>query len=451
MPRPYPFPERTPSPERFVDTKGREIEGLPSREERFTRLGEQSCSIVASNSTVESSRPPSDFFLFVNPTKGMETAVVHAPHWRSVTTDPGETIWVKERAKKSTDRVPYYEVNIKGSGFLKPSLEAGNIDAYDTWSVTKQNGDDELTMLLGLAERHDFDRGVGVINDSQFMLEMGMRTELYWTVQELKEIPFRGELTPVETLWEKGVIPEDTHPFQALRLFRTNTRIEEAVANAERRAEIFDAAFATFNRETADLGLDLPELDPSRPEHQRLFAKEFHRRMGQNLAALINSSKSHSHLHSSNITMAAEIADLESLADVRFPETTFAKGHGTMVGDTHKLFLKDIRDAAYSCWMFAKAMKRAGMDPGSGFDRKNAVEDGFINGAETVRAKDEKKQKAKFAICTAQKMRAYSIPTTRVSISYWVGQIFDKMLVKEERLVSLLHGEVADWGIGIPG
>lgn len=452
IPQPYPYPERTPSPERFVDAKGREIEGLPSREERFSRLGEQSCVVVDTNPTVESTRPPSDFFLFVNPTKGTETAVVHAPHWRSVTTEPGGTIWARERGKKSTVRVPYYEVSIKGCGFMKPSLEAGNIDAYDTWSVTKKNGDDNLTMLLGLAERQDFERGVGVILDSQFMLEMGLRTELYWTVQELKEIPFRGELTPVETLWEKGVIPEGVQPFQALRLFRTNTRIEEAVANADRRAEIFEAAFATFNRETADLGLPIPVLDSSRPDHQRHFAMEFHRRMGQNLAVLVNASKSHSHLHSSNITMAAEIADLESLADVRFPETAFQQSQGGMVGDTHRLFLKDIRDAAYSCWMFAKAMKRAGMDPGRGADRKGAMMVGFLTGTlEAEKQREGDKDKARLAICSQQKMRAYGIPTSRNSIDYWMSQITQKMLVDEERLVSLLHGSVDDWGIAIPG
>ena len=429
---PYPFPERTPDPARFVESKGREIEGLPSRVERFSCLSGESVSVVGVNPNVASTRPSSDFFLFVNPSKGTETATVHAPHWRAVTTPSRETIWARERGRKSTVRVPYYEVGVKGCGFLKPSLEAGNLDAYDRWSVTKKNGEDEQTMLLGLAERNDFERGVGVINDSQYMLEMGLRTELYWTVQELKEIPFRGKLASVKTLWRKGVIPEGRRPFQALRLFRTNTRIEEAVANPGRRAEIFSAAFATFNRETADLGLDLPVLDASRPEHQRLFAKEFHRRMGQNLAVLINASKTHSHLHSSNITMAAEIADLESLADARFPVTSFALSHGEMVGDTNRLFLKDIRDAAYSSWMVAKAMKKAGLDAGPSADRKAAVMEGFAK------------------VCSPQKMRAHAIPTTRKSIEYWMERIFDKTLVREERLVSLLNGEVDDWGIKIP-
>lgn len=431
---PYPFPERTPSPERFVDAKGREIEGLPSREERFSRLGGESVRIIAMNPTISTKRSPSDYFLFVNPSNGTETATVHAPHWRSVTSTSGETAWAKGRQKKSTVRAPYYEVNVKGCGFLKPSLEAGNFDAYDRWSVTKKNGEDDLTMLLGLAERQDFERGVGVINDSQYMVEMGLRTELYWTVQELKEMPFRGKLVPVEELWKKGVIPEKTRPFQALRLLKTNTRIEEAVANAGRRAEIFGAAFATFNRETSDLGLDLPELDASNREHQRIFASEFHRRMGQNLAALINTGKHHSHLHSSNITMAAEIADLESLATVRFLESSFARGHGEMVGDTNRLFLKDIRDTAYSCWMFAKAMRKAGLDAGSSEDRMAATMEGFLN-----------------KLRSQQYFRANAIPTSRKSIEHWVGRIFDKTLVREERLVSLLNGEVIAWGIEIPG
>ena len=433
-----------------MDTKGREIEGLPSRLERFSLLNEQACQTVAVNPMIESSRPASQFFLFVNPTKGTETAMVHAPHWRSVTV-PSEVIWVRDRQKKSTFRVPYYEVNVKGCGFLKPSLEAGNLDAYDKWSVDKPNGQDTLTLLLGLAEKNDFERGVGVINDSQHMLEMGLRTELYWTVQELRELPFRGAMMPIETLWKQGVIPEGKRPYQALRLFRTNTRIQEAVANAPRREEIFLKAFETFNRETVDLALDLPILDRTLGEHQRLFAREFHKRMGQNLAVLINTAKTHSHLHSSNISMAAEIADLESLAEVKIPVTEFAEQHGVMVGDTNRLFLKDIRDAAYSCWMFAKAMKKAGMDSGSPLDRKASILDGFLNGAMSAQQKAMNPTRITGAIYSQRMIKARSIPTSRVSIEYWIEQIFDKTLVQEEKLVSLLHGDVGDWGIQIPG
>ncbi len=438
----------TPNPQRFVDTKGREIEGLPSRPERFVRLVPKTDFVVVDRrKTVVSNRTPEEFALFISPSAGGETHVIDAPHWRSITVDAGDKpIVATSRGTKKEPLAHYYAVNVKGAGFLKPTLEGIDFEKYDSWTALKTNEnshriihwverrrneeDSMTTMMLGLAAEEDFLGEYDVMFQSQFLVEQGLRCELYWTINKLLRLPFKGEMMPIEELARREVIPREEQPHQAVRLFRTNTRIEEVFEDGTRRQEIFKRAFETFNRETKDTGSSFPTLDIANPEHQRLWFQEFFRRMGSNLAVLINAGMSHAHLHSSNVTMAAEIADLESLWDIRCPDPDGADDN--VIGGVDRLVLKDMRDVAYSCRALVRAGRVAELETGNAEDLVTAVLDGFS------------------AVLKPDMLTTQNIPVNPKSAAYWLKEIFTKAVVREKRLISLLRGTVEDWGIPNP-
>ena len=133
-------PERavlTPDPERFGGTKGRQID-LPANPEQFSLLEKgRDYSIIKKNDRVTADRPLEDFFVFVNPAGGDIERTVYPPHWRSITAE-GHRATTRIRIKKDkgfTDEdIPFYAANTKGVGFLKPTAESIDFDAYQSWT-----------------------------------------------------------------------------------------------------------------------------------------------------------------------------------------------------------------------------------------------------------------------------------------------------------------------------
>jgi hypothetical protein len=112
--------------------------------------------------------------------------------------------------------------------------------------------------------------------------------------------------------------------------------------------------------------------------------------MGANLAVLNNLGYSDWHLHSSNVTMASEIADIGVMFDaktVKEQEDSKPIAHGVRIG-----YIKDMRDTAYTlATMLRKAEK---LDLAIG-DREELFEACVHGFNETLLDKDIKKtQKA---------------------------------------------------------
>ena len=139
----------TPDPQRFVEAKGRAIEGLPVVPEKFVKLRfGQDYRMEELNDRIVPHVWPSDYLLFASPSLGTEERDVRAPHWRTVSTDIGDSvIRLRGADKDAPTAAVFFEVNTKGCGFLKPVVEGISLDDYDSWIAER----DTDIKVLGMA------------------------------------------------------------------------------------------------------------------------------------------------------------------------------------------------------------------------------------------------------------------------------------------------------------
>ena len=355
-----------PDPERFGQTKGRQLD-LPDVDERFSRLEKgRDYEIVGVNNRIHADRKPEDFFLFIRPSGGDVTLTVEPPHWRSITdttVHAVDTIRVNRGDDFYDEQVPFYAANIKGVGFLKPTAEGIGLEDYDTWKRIHELDETRTGyQMVGLSSKREFDQR-GILDTSQYLIEQGIRSEVYWAIGKLKQVYFKGELVSIDQLREKGVIApnRDYYPYLGVRLVKINNRIQEtAESDATQSRKLFERAFEVFNRESEERKLVFPKLEVGNAEHERLFMEEFGRRMGKNTARLLNIGYSHGHLHSANVSLAAEIMDIGTLGHWRtnkfIMKEKSVKHHG--VRAEH---IKDMRDVAYGLKILRKGAKNAGL------------------------------------------------------------------------------------------
>lgn len=410
---------------------GREIAGLKEKPEHFSSLIEgQDFLIISQNPNVNASRPVQDFFVYVNPSGGNEEKMVKPPHWRTIT---DEDVFTEVTVTQVIDGFPedrkiaFFEVNTKGVGYLKPTVRDKSIDDYDTWVKEDSTHSEMLgAKVLGMMSRDSYAK-TDYIDQSMMLAGLGLRGEVYWALADLKRVPYKGEMKTIEELKSMGVIidHQDFKPVEAVRLLRTNTRVEEAYEAEDRRDQIFKDAFETFNKETDFEHADFPRLEIGNEAHQRIFYREFFRRMGENLAVLLNIGYSHSSLHSSNVTMAAEFADVGTMShwniDIEKGNEEWAVAHEG-VRLSH---LKDMRDAAYSLRKLLKAGRLQGLSRGSRENLKKAFFEGFDS------------------ILDSSKLGEQDMSIE--DVSEWMNKIIDKVLIKRENLPSLLHYELSSW------
>src|SRR3990172_525415 len=346
-----------------LDVRGREIFGLESRPERFSRLVPgRDLEILVKAGDISSESDLDEAFVFVNPSAGEESLPVEPPHWRTVT----------KRGINATREPPsgkdfFYATNTKGVGYLKPTVKGGrSLDEYGDWNRVDEY---EREGGYGIADAEEFYQGKSdVIRLSRKFADEGMRVEMYYYVGKLKSVYYRGKQESIDSLRRKKIIPSSRHltPEIAIRLFKTNARVAEAADSDDPRAkELMREGFDVFNRETKDKGLGFPELRVGEPGHEKIFFKEFFRRMGRNLAAFQNTGYIGWHVHSSNITLAAEIADIGSYMHHSYYEEyedadTYVKKYSGVRRGT----LKDMRDFAYNLREFIGAAEHLGMSHG---------------------------------------------------------------------------------------
>lgn len=420
----------TPDPERFGQTKGREM--LPSTKEKFKKLeAGRDYKLAQTNELVESEKKLDDCFVFVNPSGGDIMMDVHSPHWRTATfPDVHSTTRVRsvEGGQFIDRKLHYYAVNVKGCGFLKPSAEGIKLEDYDTWTkVDPKNEHDFGYQILGLAAKDEF-LIVDTMGKAHFLNQSGLRGEEYWGVAKLNYVYYKGQLTSIDDLRKKNVILKrrDYQPHMAVRLLKTNDRIAEATESEDRRKKIFSDAFAVFNREVCDANLDLPELDIKNLDDQARFFNEFFRRMGGNMAVLLNVGYIHYALHSANVTMAAEIADIsiaQHWKNFRKYENYSADYDGVRRGH-----LKDMRDIVYGLRKLLKGAKAAGLNFGKKEDLVNSFMDGFDSMFKPKYVKEIQK-------------------TNPSAARQWMEAILKSMVIENKRLPNLTENEVEDWGI----
>ncbi|MBA3733057.1 hypothetical protein H0W91_01640 [Patescibacteria group bacterium] len=408
---------------------GREIEGIESKPEKFLSLKEDDdFIIVKKNEGVVSDRKLTDFIVFISPSMGTETKIVEAPHWRAINDDNVHSS-IEINAPGNLPHVEYfYGVSTKGIGYMKPTAKGLNIEEYDSWTVKDKEGvNDQGYKVLGLISKEEAEGGT-LIEKSEKLLALGLRTELYWGMAELKRIPFKGKMMTVDELREKKIISprKDYTPYEVVRLLKMNNRIAEANQSEQRRLELFRKAFDVFNQETRDKDLLLPEIMLGDPAKEQIYFKEFFKRMAENMAILLNIGHDHGYLHSANVSLAAEIADVGTISPWQEEED---KDNLNKYSEVRRSHLKDMRDVCYGLKILIKAGKRAGLDSGD----KAILEQVFFDAFNSVL--DPKKVEAQ--------------KTNPKNAEKWMRQIFNSVIIKGENLPSLLHNEVEDWNIEI--
>ncbi len=407
------------------DTSGRSISGLDPKFERFTTLVEgKDYTIREINKKIIVDSSPQEHFVFINPKKGDKGYLVEAPHWRTVTQEG-----INATLETDGGRDYFYTLNIKGVGYLKPTLQRKyTLDDYDDWNRLDEY---DLEGAYGLADKEDFMNSDGsVMIKSDYFIKNGLRTEAYWTIAKLHNVIYKGRRKTIANMQKESKIPSNqkVKPEIGLRLLKTNTRIAELKeAGPDRQKVLLREAFDVFNRETKDKNLDFPELKVEIKESQEMFLNEFAKRMGENLAVLQNLGYIGWHMHSSNITLAAEIVDIGPY----LPGEDY-KGDPEFVSEYNGVWrgtLKDMRDISYDLKFLLRAFEEI---TGGYFDRNNFAMS-FVSAfnrkldVEMLRKNSTMNKGALIDMCK---------------------KIMDLSIVQNQRLKALKHGaDVSDWDI----
>ncbi len=340
-----------------LDIKGREIAGLESKPEKFSILEKNiDYHVLVQNNEIKTTTSLEEQFVFVNPTGGTETKMVEAPHWRTISNEGIHAVY------ESADKPEYYYTsNIKGVGYLKPTLKGGySLDEYEDWKRTDEGGN---KVAYGIADNRDFFiKNNNLVDRTKELTKGGLRTELFWAVADLSNVYYKGAKTPVSKLRSMNVIPKDpSYQLEmAVRLLKTNTRIAEVKdAEPEKAKELFTKAFDVFNKETQDKKLDLPQISLGDPESEQIYFREFFKRMGENVAVFQNLDYIGTQIHSANVTLAAEIVDTGG-----YQKKSEFMGNKEMVEEYRNIArgaLKDMRDVSYDLKYLLAAGKKIEM------------------------------------------------------------------------------------------
>ncbi len=402
IPRPENLFEKKPKL-KDLDVKGREIFGLEPKLEKFSKLKEgEDFKIIFENKDLKTDHPLVEDFLFVNPESGDVRRLVEPPHWRASSFDGIRGVFQSGRLADY-----FYTSNTKGVGYLKPTLKGGrSLSSYDDWKrVDEYNRDN----VYGMAGQKDFvdTNGDNLVDKSKSLIKEGLRTECYAVIAKLTHVYYKGDRVSVAELRKKGVIvsQKDYEPEIGIRYLKINNRVAEVKEASSKRARtLFVKAFDVFNKETQDKNLDFPVIQVGDKNSEEIYFREFFRRMGANLGIMQRSDLSLWHMHSSNITLAAEIVDIGPMAS-RGIEACF----------------KDLRDAAYAL----KALMGAGKAQGLSVGKIEELAPIFLTAFEEKLSTRQQKWKR-----AAEK-------------------IIKAALVDGKRLVSLKHGEIEAWGLDL--
>lgn len=396
--------------------KGREIAGLEVTPERFAVLEKgRDYTIEQLNPNITADRSVENFFVFISPSQGTEIKFIEPPHWRTIS----ESGIHSKLDLGNGQGDHYYTVNTKGVGYLKLAVKGKNIEEYTgTWAKPDEH---ELFnhKTYGLSSEGEYPDAM--VATAENLTRQGLRTEMPWAVAELHNICYRGQLTSVAKLKERGILLNDPDykPYMGVRLMKTNTRIAEASEADSRRERLFNEAFDVYNREVRDSGLNLPELVIDEVIDQKKFIEIFFQRMASNMAVLLNTGYYHSHLHSANVTLAAEIVDVITMTQSKSESDPVYSGLGLM-------HIKDMRDIAYGLKTFLKATKKASFPL---LDPEN-LEKGFL---------------ATFSKKLDPKLRHPYIKPQNAK--RWMQKIFNAVIVEGWRLPSLQYNSIeTDWG-----
>ena len=182
-------------------------------------------------------------------------------------------------------------------------------------------------------------------------------------------------------------------------------------------------AIEAYNKENEFNG-EQRKIAMGNPEDEKLFLLDFYRRMAKNVAALVNLGYNHFRLHSSNVTMAAEIVDIVTMGHWSLDK---GKQFNKKYNGVRRSHIKDIRDVAYSLKYLRLAAGEAGLSRPDREECRQTFLDAFKENL------DEK--------------LAAKQGTDPADVIRWIEKITNAVWVENLHLPALQHHEISEWPI----
>lgn len=245
---------------------------------------------------------PDKYVVFFDPTQTEVALQIEPPHYRTITFE-NQTIPVAIRGGRGqlTNEVRF-AVNVKGVGWLRPSMEGDRTRFHRQERLVKDGATDPKN--LGFMTKTE---ALLALNNSEDLIRNGIDTEIIWNVSSLETIPFRGEHVPITQLIRDNTISNKEYAI-TIRLLKTNSRLGEL----QQRPEIIERALSTYKKDMHyNHHRPIENLSPKDIHHE--YLEHLMSTLGKNLAHLVNANLIHTQLHGRNITLAGELVDTVSV------------------------------------------------------------------------------------------------------------------------------------------
>lgn len=277
--------------------------------ETFTRLEiGRDFSPVYASPRVPKIFNPEQYLVFFDPTQNELALQAEPPHYRTVTFEDEVIPIVKQDIKGQQTNEVQFVVNVKGVGWLRPSMEGDRARFHTQDRLVKDNAYDQKN--LGFMAKSEAMRA---IPNSEKLMRCGIDSEVIWYVANLEGIPYGGKRVPIRRLIEDGVIADQEYAIMT-RLLKTNNRLGEL----RQRPEILEKALAAYSKHAKyNLEFDTEHLPPQ--EVHRIYLEYLMNTLGKNSARLINNDLTHNQIHGRNITLMGELVDTVSVQSVELP------------------------------------------------------------------------------------------------------------------------------------
>lgn len=246
---------------------------------------------------------PAEYQVFFDPTQNELELQAEPPHYRTITFDDVLIPITKQDIRGQYTNEVRFAVNVKGVGWLRPSMEGDRTRFHTQERLVKDDSYDRKN--LGFMSK---DEALFAAANSEKLMRHNVDTEVIWYMATLQTIPFRGEKVPIRTLIENNVIANNEYVLMT-RLLKTNSRVGEV----RQRPEVLEKALTTYKKHMQyNLGRTLEHAQPQDLHHE--YLEYLISTLGKNSANLLNGGLAHNQIHGRNITLAGEVVDTNAVS-----------------------------------------------------------------------------------------------------------------------------------------
>lgn len=251
---------------------------------------------------------PEQYLVFFDPTQAEVALQVEPPHYRTITFENEIVPIVTQDVNGKQTNEVRFAVNVKGVGWLRPSMEGDRTRFHTQERLVKDHAYDPK--ILGFMEK---DEAMLAIPNSEKLMRCGVDSEVVWYVANLGSIPYRGNRVPIRQLIDNGTIADKEYAIMA-RLLKVNSRMGEL----SQRPEVLEKALTAYGKHAQyNLELNTQHLRPEEVRH--IYLEYLMNTLGKNSARLINNGLVHNQIHGRNITLMGELVDTVSIQSAELP------------------------------------------------------------------------------------------------------------------------------------